>query len=118
MARILTVAEYVESMSPDLRTVGTKLTAVLDNGLSKATGTIWHGHPVWMTGKTPLAGFKAHATHVTFMLWSGQLITDRSGRLQASGRSGMASLKLEAGDKIDENVFVNWLHQVQALELP
>lgn len=118
MAKILTIREYIDSMDQSLQPLGDKLTNVLDDSLSKATGTIWHGHPVWMTGKMPIAGFKAHASHVTFMVWKGQLITDRSGSLQPAGSSGMASLKLADADQVEPNIFANWLHQAQALELP
>ena len=118
MAKILTIDEYVESMSETLRPVGEKLTQVLDGSLPEADGFIWHGHPVWMIGDSPIAAFKAHATHVTFMIWKGQLLTDRSGLLQPAGSSDMANLKVSSIDEVDENVYANWLHQAQDLELP
>ncbi|HZK35581.1 MAG TPA: DUF1801 domain-containing protein [Aeromicrobium sp.] len=118
MAKILTIGEYVESMSETLRPVGEKLTQVLDGSLPEADGFIWHGHPVWMVGDSPIAAFKAHSAHVTFMIWKGQLLTDRSGLLQPAGSSEMANLKVSSVDEVDENVFANWLHQAQDLELP
>jgi len=118
VAKILTIGEYVESMSETLRPVGEKLTQVLDGSLPEADGFIWHGHPVWMVGDSPIAAFKAHSAHVTFMIWKGQLLTDRSGLLQPAGSSEMANLKVSSVDEVDENVFANWLHQAQDLELP
>ena len=116
MAKILTVDEYISSLSDDLQPVGQKLADVITGGLPRTQGVIWHGHPVWMSGKTPVAAFKAHTSHVTFMIWKGQEITDRSGRLQASGSSTMATHKVSSTDDIDSDLFANWLHQVARFE--
>ena len=117
MAKILTIDEYVESMSETLSPIGDKLTRILDGSLREADGFIWHGHPVWMIGDSPVAAFKAHTAHVTFMIWKGQLLTDRSGLLKPAGSSDMANLKITSENEIDENVYANWLHQAQDLEL-
>jgi len=116
MAKITTVDEYIESLSETLEPIGRQLADILDNGLSGAYSVIWHGHPVWMLGQSPLAAFKAHSSHVTFMIWKGQELTDRSERLEAAGSSTMANLKLRSVDDIDEPLFVNWLHQALKLE--
>ncbi len=116
MAKILTVDEYISSLSEDLQPVGQGLADVIAEGLPRTQGVIWHGHPVWMSGKTPVAAFKAHSSHVTFMIWRGQEITDRSGRLQAAGSSTMANLKVSSADDIDDSLFVNWLNQAARLE--
>ncbi len=116
MAKILTIDEYNISLSEALAPIGEQLTRLIDESLPDADGVIWHGHPVWMSGKSPIAAFKAHSTHVTFMLWAGQSITDRSGRLQPAGSATMANLKLRSVDDIDEALFTNWLNQVTRLE--
>lgn len=116
MAKILTIDDYIASLSDTLEPIGRQLAGILDNGLPGADGVIWHGHPVWMSGKSPIAAFKAHSTHVTFMIWAGQLLTDRSGRLEAAGSATMANLKIRSADDIDEPLFTNWLHQAQKLE--
>ena len=116
MAKILTVDEYISSLSEDLQPVGQRLADVIASGLPRTQGLIWHGHPVWMSGKTPVAAFKAHSSHVTFMIWKGQEITDRSGRLQAAGSSTMANLKVSSTEDVDADLFANWLHQVARLE--
>lgn len=116
MAKILTVDQYLASLSEDLQLVGGQLVRLLDEGLPRAQGVIWHGHPVWMIAKQPVAAFKAHATHMTFMIWKGQLLTDRSGRLEASGSATMANLKLRTADDLDAALFTNWLHQAGKLE--
>lgn len=116
MAKILTIDDYNATLSDDLTPIGEQLTRIIDEALPEAEGVIWHGHPVWMSGKTPIAAYKAHATHVTFMIWTGQLLTDRSGRLQAAGSSTMANLKVRTADDIDETLFANWLHQAQRLD--
>lgn len=116
MAKILTVDEYIESLPETLDPIGRQLTDILDKGLPGAEGLIWHGHPVWMLGRTPVAAFKAHSAHVTFMIWRGQELTDRSGRLEAAGSSTMANLKISSIEDLDEPLFVNWLNQALRLE--
>lgn len=116
MAKILTVDEYIDSLSDTLGPVGRQLSGILDTGLPGTNGVVWHGHPVWMLGRTPIAAFKAHASHVTFMIWRGQELTDRSARLEAAGSSTMANLKVRTVDDIDEPLFVNWLNQALKLE--
>lgn len=116
MAKILTIDEYISSLSDDLQPVGQRLTEIIAEGLPGAEGVIWHGHPVWMSGRTPVAAFKAHTSHLTFMIWKGQEITDRSGRLHASGSATMADLKVTSIEDIDADLFLNWLHQVDRLE--
>ncbi len=107
---------YLDGLSADLRPIGDRLRALLDAGLSRATGQLWHGHPVWLIGKTPVAGFKAYSSYVTFMIWRGQQVDDPSGRLEAASRT-MSAVKLRSVDEIDEALFAGWLKQAEALEL-
>lgn len=116
MAKILTIDDYIASLSETLEPIGSQLAEILDNGLPGAEGVIWHGHPVWMVDGSPIAAFKAHSTHVTFMIWSGQLLTDRSGRLEPAGSATMANLKIRSAEDIDEPLFTNWLHQAYRLD--
>lgn len=118
MAKIRTIEDYVASVSADLIPLGEQLTTLLDEALPAAEGVIWHGHPVWMLGRSPVAAYKAYASHLTFMIWNGQLLTDRSGRLEAAGSSAMANLKLHTVDDIDTDLFINWLNQATKLENP
>lgn len=50
------VTTYVAGLAPPLREVAERLVEVLDAGLEGRDGVMWHGHPVWMDGKTPVAG--------------------------------------------------------------
>ena len=116
MAKILTIDDYLTTLTESLEPLGKQLTGILDSGLPGAKGVIWHGHPVWMLGKVPVAAFKAHASHITFMIWKGQELTDRSERLEAAGSSTMATIKVRSADDIDEPIFINWLNQALKLE--
>jgi hypothetical protein len=106
---------YLDNLSADLRPIGDRLRVVLDASLSRATGQLWHGHPVWLIGKTPVAGFKAYSSYVTFMIWRGQRVDDPSGRLEAGPRE-MSSVKVRSVDEVDEALFAGWLKQAEALE--
>lgn len=116
MAKILTIDDYLTTLTEALEPIGKELVGILDSGLPGTHGVIWHGHPVWMLGKVPVAAFKAHASHITFMIWKGQELTDRSKRLESAGSSTMANLKINSIDDIDEPLFINWLNQALRLE--
>ncbi len=98
---------YLAALAPATRRIGEELRATIDRSLPSATGTIWHGQPVWMSAKQPLAGFKAYTGYVTFMIWNGNPIPDATGRLQPGSR--MATLKLHAPSDIDRTAFTAWL---------
>ena len=70
------ISDYIAGLDETLGAVSAALTAHLDTGLPGTVGQLWHGHPVWMRDKTPIAGFKAYPNYVTFMLWRGQAIDD------------------------------------------
>lgn len=111
-----TIDEYVHELDPTLSEVATVLADSLTAGLPGAEGVVWHGHPVWMDGKTPVAGFKAAATWVTLLLWQGRRIDDPSGRLAATGSAQMASARFASVDDVDPAQLRGWLAQAAALD--
>ncbi|MET0989355.1 MAG: hypothetical protein ABWY54_01780, partial [Glaciihabitans sp.] len=63
------IDEYIAELAEPLAAVAVTLRDHIDSSLSETEGRIWHGHPVWMIGSKPVAGFKAYPRYVTFMLW-------------------------------------------------
>jgi hypothetical protein len=98
---------YISALEPPMRDIATRLRSLLDAGLGHAGATIWHGHPVWMAGKAPLAGFKAYAKHVTLMIWHGHGIDDPTGRLTTNAHMG--TLKLASPADLDADAVSGWL---------
>ncbi|GEM_PF-1268482 len=115
MGKIETIEGYLDTLAPALQQIGSQLRTVLDEGLPDATGSMWHGHPVWKAGATPVAGFKAYPSYLTFMLWRGQQLVDGSGRLEP-GSATMASVKLRTMDELDRSLFADWLRQAHVLQ--
>jgi hypothetical protein len=115
MSSPATVDEYLDSLPDDLATLGRTLRAQLDAALPRSEGQIWHGHPVWLSAKTPVAGFKAYPAYVTLLLWRGQEIEDPSGRLEAAGAGTMSSVKLRSGSDLDLPLQADWFRQVREL---
>jgi len=109
------ISDYIAGLDETLGAVSAALTAHLDTGLPGTVGQLWHGHPVWMNDKTPVAGFKAYPKYVTFMLWRGQAIDDPSGTLSPSGSAEMATLKISTEDGFEGAVLDDWLAKVSAL---
>jgi len=106
------ISDYNNTFDGPLQEIGSRLATVLDSSLPHAQGTLWHGHPVWKEGATPVAGFKTFPKHVTFMIWQGQTIEDPSGLLSPTGSAAMASVKFAAADEIDEALIAGWLAQL------
>lgn len=109
------VTTYVVGLASPLREVAERLVEILDAGLPGRDGVMWHGHPVWMDGKTPVAGFKAYGSYVTLLLWQGQRIDDPTGRLAASGSAQMASTKIATVEDLEEESITRWLEALDDL---
>lgn len=110
-----TIDAYLQELPANQQAVAASLTGLLSSHLPDATGQLWHGHPVWLRGKKPIAGFKAFPKYVTLMFWQGQQLQDSSGRLAATGSAQMASLKIASDDQIDDELIVDWISQAAKL---
>ena len=108
------IDDYAAAQSEAVRPVCASLASVFDANLERAEGTVWHGHPVWMIGRTPVAGFKAASKAVNVMLWRGQDI-DAAG-LTPSGSSRMANVKIATPEQVDADQLGTWLRAAEALE--
>lgn len=108
------IDDYIAAQPEAMRPVCTALASVLEANLERAEGVVWHGHPVWMIGTTPVAGFKAASKAVTVMLWRGQDI-DAPG-LTPSGSFRMASTKVASVEQVDAGRLGAWLRAIEALE--
>lgn len=84
-----TVEEYIAGLDAAFREIAAELTARLGAALPDASAQVWHGHPVWLDGKNPVAGFKAHPRWVTVMVL-GQV--DPGSGLEQGPRMGTAKL--------------------------
>lgn len=106
------IDDHLAALGAPARGIATQLRSLLDAALPDAEARLWHGHPVWMAGRQPLAGFKAHSGHVTFMIWHGGPVDDPAGRLAIGPH--MATVKLRADDDVDAPAFAGWLHAAHA----
>jgi len=113
---VATVDEYMSSIPTELQEVATALKPVIDAGLPETQCQMWHGQPVWMVGKKPVAMLKAYPKYITFGLFKGTSVSDASGRLEA-GSSTMSAVKLKSVNEIDQPLFADWLRQALSLEL-
>jgi hypothetical protein len=105
------VDDYIAALPEPLRGAAAEARSVIDAELGE--GVIWHGHPVWMSGTTPVALLKAYTAFVTFGLFQGGLVDDPSGRLVPAARR-MASVRLRAAADVDEALFTGWIRDAQS----
>jgi hypothetical protein len=74
---------------------------------------LWHGHPVWMNGSDPIAGFKAFPRWVTLLLWHPSKISDPADLLKPSGGAGsLLALKLPDEHSLDVAQLDRWISQL------
>ncbi len=104
--------EFIAQLESPQRDIAERLRGLIDAAMLRATGHVWHGHPVWLEQKTPVAGFKPYPKYVTFMIWNAAPIDDKSGVLVAGPR--MWTVKYAAVDEIEDAVVTDWLTQAQA----
>ncbi|GIG22119.1 hypothetical protein Cch01nite_28430 [Cellulomonas chitinilytica] len=108
----MSIDEYVAALPADQAAVATALRSRIDAGLPDAEGRMWHGHPVWLRGDDPVAGFKAFPRWVTLLLWHGSEVTEATDALTASADGTRWSLKITAPDEVDESALDGWLTQL------
>lgn len=106
----MTIDEYLAGLPADQAAIAAVLRAHLDAGLPDADGRMWHGHPVWMRGDDPVAGFKAFPRWVTLLLWHGAEVTGSTDALTASADGSRWSLKIT--DHVDEAALDGWIGQL------
>jgi hypothetical protein len=88
------IHEYNDGLDDALGTIAETLQQHLDDGAPGLEGRVWHGHPVWFSGKEPVMGYKAFPRWVTFMIWNP---------------GGMSTTKYESVDQIDTNALDTWI---------
>ncbi|WP_456826342.1 hypothetical protein [Cellulomonas sp. P5_E12] len=108
----MTIDDYIAGLPADQVAIATTLRARLDAGLPGAEGRVWHGHPVWMRGDDPVAGFKAFPRWVTLLLWHGTEVTASTDALTASGDGSRWSLKIASPADLDEAAVDGWIGQL------
>jgi hypothetical protein len=70
------VAAYDAAQSQAAGDTCRKLRAEIERTLPKAAAKVWHGHPVWFVGETPVVGYRARAKDggVVLLFWNGQAL--------------------------------------------
>jgi hypothetical protein len=108
------VAEYNASLDGPLQEVAERLAARIAPALPDAAGQLWHGHPVWLEGGNPVAGYKAFPRWVTLLFWRGRQFSDTAG-LAPTGSAQMSSMRLSSPSELDALPLGDWLAQARIL---
>lgn len=111
-----TIDGYIAGLNEQLAAVAVTLRDHINSSLTSTGGRMWHGHPVWMIGSKPVAGFKAYPNYVTFMLWRGQDIDDDTRSLQPTGKGSMATIKVAHAAEVHGPALRHWLERASELE--
>ena len=108
-----TVDEYLDTLPTEHQKIAAILREHLTAGLPETKEQLWHGHPVWMSGKDPIAGFKEYPRWVSLLLWKPSKISDPDNLLTPSGGTGsVLTLKLTDADNVDTVQLDRWISQL------
>ncbi len=110
---MISIDDYTTGLEEPQREIATRLRAAIDAALPDAESRIYHSHPVWLDGKTPVAGFKAYPRYVTFMIWNAAPITDTTGVLTPGAR--MWTAKFSDPEQISAAAIVEWIAQARGV---
>lgn len=107
-----TVDEYLASLPAEQAGIAATLREHLTAGLPGTQEQMWHGHPVWMAGKDPIAGFKAFPGWITLLFWHPTEISDPTGLTPSGGTGALLTLKLTAAEGLDVAQLDRWVSQL------
>lgn len=91
------------------------LAKIIDNELTDAENTIWHGHPVWFLDGNPTVGYSKQKKGVRLMFWSGADFNEEN--LNVKGQKFKdASIFYNSLTEIDINDIIRWLKKSREIQ--
>ena len=85
------VTHYEKALPKDLAAICKKLRTEINATLPKTTCKVWHGHPVWFVGESPVVGYSPKVKKgISLLFWNGQSF--KEPKLQTIGKFKAAEL--------------------------
>jgi hypothetical protein len=108
------ILEYSKKLSPADQEICELLRATIEKELPKATGKVWHGHPVWFIDGNPIVGYHRQKASLRILFWSGQSFDEPA--LEAIGKFKAAGMAAEALETFDLKVFKRSLKKSKTIQ--
>ena len=108
------IASYNKSLDKKSREICELLEELIEAGLSKAEGKVWHGHPVWFIEGNPVVGYTKQKAGVQLLFWSGQDFDEEE--LIGIGKFKAAGFAFAELSEIKKTVIKRWLTKAKKIQ--
>lgn len=96
----ITVLQYEKKLPANYATICKKLRSLIKSSVPKATSKVWHGHPVWFLGDSPIVGYNITAKKgISLLFWNGQAF--KNSALTPVGKFKAAQILFQDINEID-----------------
>jgi hypothetical protein len=108
------IASYNQSLDKTSRGICEVLEELIETGLSKAEGKVWHGHPVWFIEGNPVVGYTKQKAGIQLLFWSGQDFDEEA--LIGIGKFKAAGIAFATENEIKKTVIKRWLTKAKKIQ--
>lgn len=109
------IAAYNESQEQDMRQICETLAAHIEKHLPRASGRIWHRHPVWFLEDNPTVGYSRLKAGIRLMFWSGADFEEAQLK-PGTGKFKDASILYTAAEQVVEKDLKRWLRKATEIQ--
>jgi hypothetical protein len=109
------IAQYNARLEPAHRAVCDLLARLIEKGLPKGEGRIWHAHPVWFLDQNPVVGYSKQKRGIRLMFWSGAGFGEPG--LNVLGKKFQdASIFFNDPSEVSPTDLARWLRKAQRIQ--
>lgn len=109
------ISAYHKKQTATDKKICEALHELIDTGLSKAEGKVWHGHPVWFIDGNPITGYSKEKRGIRLMFWSGMGF-DEEQLQPGSGKFKDASIFYNAVEEINVKDLKRWIKKSKTIQ--
>lgn len=111
----LDIQTYNQSQEALDQEICNTLATIIDNGLTKSTSKIWHGHPVWFLDDNPIVGYSKQKAGWRLMFWSGASFDEDAFTVRGK-KFKDASIFYTEPEQINPTHLKRWLQKAQEIQ--
>lgn len=108
------ILAYNKLLSKDEKAICDLLEELITDGLPKAEGKVWHGHPVWFIGTNPVVGYTSQKKGIQLLFWSGQSFEEE--KLVGIGKFKAAGVAFAELNEIKKSEIKRWLTKCKKIQ--
>lgn len=114
MATAKDILDYNKKLGKAEKEIAAQLCELIEKGMPKAEGKVWHGHPVWFIDGNPVVGYSLKKAGIEALFWSGQSFV--TAGLTAIGKFMAAGYPVPTADDFSATLFKKWLTEAKKIQ--